>query len=228
MNEPSTALVKVWDPIVRIGHWTMVITFTIAYFVEDEILRLHVWCGYVLGLVVAFRVFWGFVGPRRARFTDFMYRPWTSITYFLDLINLRSRRYVGYSPAGGVMIVTLLVMMGAIVCTGLMVFALEKNRGPLASFVNQPSAIAAGTDGASSGAAQGDQPAVVAAEWKKSDDPDARSRRRFWDRLHRRLSNITMLLIVLHIGGVILASYAHRENLVLAMFTGKKRPEAKT
>jgi cytochrome b len=228
MNEPSTALVKVWDPIVRIGHWTMVITFTIAYFVEDKILWLHVWCGYALGVVVVFRVFWGFVGPRRARFIDFMYRPWTSITYFFDLINLRSRRYIGYSPAGSVMIVTLLVMMGAIVYTGLVVFALEKNRGPLASFVNQAPAIAASADGAATGATLGDQPTAVATVWKKSDDPEARSRRRFWDRLHRRLSNITMLFIVLHIGGVVLASYAHRENLVKAMCTGKKRPEAGT
>jgi cytochrome b len=229
MNEPSTTLVKVWDPFVRFGHWLMVITFFIAYFLEDKILPLHVWCGYVLGLVVVLRAVWGFVGPRRARFTDFICRPWTAITYFFDLISLRSKRYVGYSPAGGVMIVALLVTMGAVVYSGPMIYALDMNRGPLAPFVIQTPAIEEITGSVAAGATQGDQSAATATEWKKSDNPDARARRRLWDRLHRWLSNLTMILIAMHIGGVALASYAHRENLVLAMFiTGKKRPEAKT
>ena len=229
MKEPSTALVKVWDPFVRIGHWLMVITFFIAYFLEDRILPLHVWCGYALGLVVVLRVVWGFVGPRRARFTDFICRPRTAITYFFDLISLRSKRYIGYSPAGGFMIVALLVMMGAVVYTGLMIYALDMNRGPLAPFMIQTPAIEEATGSLAAGATQGDQSAATATVWKKSDDPDARARRRFWDRWHRRLSNLTMILIIMHIGGVALASYAHRENLVSAMFiTGKKRPEAET
>jgi len=228
MNKSSTAMVKVWDPIVRIGHWVLVITFSIAYFLGGKILWLHVWCGYILGLVVAVRIIWGFVGPQRARFRDFVFRPKAAITYGFELLNLRSRRYIGHSPAGGLMIVATLAMLIAIVYTGLVAYALESNQGPLSPFVKETPAVEAPTDNAAAGTAQADQSAAVVTEWKKSDDPAARERRRFWKELHEALSNTTMILIILHIGGVALASYAHRENLIRAMITGKKRPEAGT
>jgi cytochrome b len=212
MNNSSTPLVKVWDPIVRIGHWTLVATFAIAYFLDDDFLRLHVWSGYLLGIVVLFRVIWGFVGPQRARFTDFVYRPGTVVTYGLDLLRFRGRRYIGHSPAGGAMILVTLVMLGAVVYSGLMVYALEENRGPLAVIVAQVPA----------------QAMTAAADDNGEDSEDDEARAEFWEELHEVLSNATMILIILHIGGVALASYAHRENLVRAMFTGKKRPDAET
>jgi len=44
--------IKVWDPVVRIGHWTLVIAFFTAYFTEDDFLTIHVWAGYIIGAVV--------------------------------------------------------------------------------------------------------------------------------------------------------------------------------
>ena len=67
--------IKVWDPIVRIGHWTLVIAFFTAYFTEDDFLTLHVWAGYVIGVVVSFRLIWGFVGGQHARFKDVVRSP---------------------------------------------------------------------------------------------------------------------------------------------------------
>ncbi|MHA1600635.1 MAG: cytochrome b/b6 domain-containing protein [Alphaproteobacteria bacterium] len=203
MPEPIENTVRVWDPLVRIGHWTLVGTFAVAFFLGDEILTLHVWAGYLLGAVVVIRIAWGFVGPRHARFTDFVYKPRTVLSYLADMLTFRARRYLGHSPAGGAMIVVLLSMLAATVFSGLMAYAVEKNRGPLAPYVAQIS--------------------VQLVAPARADDGEERDE--VWEDLHEAISNITFFLVLLHIGGVAVASFAHRENLVRAMITGDKRSE---
>ena len=130
MSTADQKQVYVWDWFVRTFHWCLVIAFTVAFLTEEDTLSLHVWAGYVVGILVIARVLWGFVGPPRARFSDFVYRPIATISYISDLIRSRSVRYLGHSPGGGGMIILLLVLLAVTVLTGMIVYAGEHQGGP--------------------------------------------------------------------------------------------------
>lgn len=125
-------MVKVWDPIVRIFHWSLVCTFFLAYLTDDDFLNLHVWAGYIVLSLVILRVLWGFVGTKYARFTDFVYSSQTIKQFMLDTLHLQAPRYLGHNPAGGAMIILLLVGLLLTSLSGLAVYATEEGAGPLA------------------------------------------------------------------------------------------------
>ena len=126
--------VKVWDPLVRIFHWSLVAAFAVAYFSsEDEWLGLHSVAGYIVLALVLFRLVWGFVGPRHARFSDFLYRPSVVMQYLKQVLSFRAPRYIGHNPAGGAMIVALLASLLITTVFGLAVYGAEEGAGPLAA-----------------------------------------------------------------------------------------------
>ena len=132
MRTPVQDQVYVWDPFVRLFHWSLVVGFTVAYLTEDDMLTVHVWAGYLVGVLIVARVIWGFVGPRHARFSDFIYDPATTLRYVRELILLRAKRHLGHSPGGGAMVIILLLFLTATVVTGLVVYGGEQQAGPLA------------------------------------------------------------------------------------------------
>jgi cytochrome b len=136
MRSSHQKLVYVWDLFVRLFHWALVVGFTIAYFTEDPLI-VHVWAGYVVGALIVARVVWGLIGPRYARFSDFVYGPVATLRYVRDLILLRSPRYLGHSPGGGAMVVLLLAFLAATVLTGLLVYGGEQQAGPLAGMLSK-------------------------------------------------------------------------------------------
>jgi cytochrome b len=132
----DSSQVYVWDPFIRVFHWTLVICFTVAYLTED-FLTVHVWAGYIIGGLILARIVWGFVGPTHARFSDFVYAPSTTLRYMRDLILLRAPRQLGHSPGGGAMVIALIVLLAATVGTGLIVYGGDQQAGPLAGLVSK-------------------------------------------------------------------------------------------
>jgi cytochrome b len=134
---PVSPEVYVWDPFVRVFHWTVVAAFAVAYLTEDDLLTVHVWAGYVVGALVVARIIWGFVGSPHARFSDFVYAPATAFSYVRELLRFRGPRYVGHSPGGGTMVIVLLTFLAATVATGLVVYGGDQQAGPLAGMFSK-------------------------------------------------------------------------------------------
>jgi cytochrome b len=199
--------VRVWDPLVRIFHWSLVAVFAIAWLTGDEESHLHELAGYaVIGLMLV-RIVWGFIGTRYARFSDFVYRPSTILGYTREMLGRKPRRYLGHNPLGGVMVLALLVSLLAAGVTGLALQGAEQGAGPFAS-------LAAGTTLT--------MPGVIAKAAADDDDEEDEGNEEIWEELHEFFANLTLLLVALHIAGVIVSNVVHRENLVRAMFTGRK------
>jgi len=115
-----TTKIKVWDAPVRVFHWLLVLSFTGAYLsAESESWRLlHVTLGYTLGGLVAFRLVWGLVGTRYARFANFVRGPQAVLTYLRSLRKGQPQHHLGHNPAGAVAIVLLLLASVAVVGSG--------------------------------------------------------------------------------------------------------------
>ncbi|MEQ1598202.1 MAG: cytochrome b/b6 domain-containing protein [Methylotenera sp.] len=215
----STKTVSVWDPLVRIGHWTLVIAFFTAYFTEEDFLTQHTWAGYVVGTVVLIRIIWGFIGSKHAKFNDFIYSPSAIFTYLNGLISRKPQHYLGHNPAGGLMVFALLLSLSATTYTGIALYAVEKNAGPLAGIVanndkTMPKASIISTAYADE---VGDDDKNEQGNFSVNEADEE-----FWEGLHEFFVNFTLLLIALHIGGVLISSYVDKENLIKAMVTGRK------
>ena len=112
-------MIRVWDLFVRAFHWALAASFAIAWLSSENWERLHDAIGYVAGALVALRVVWGFLGPRYARFAQFVRSPGAVIAYLRAIRDGSERRYIGHNPAGGAMIVVLLVAIAGTAVSGL-------------------------------------------------------------------------------------------------------------
>jgi cytochrome b len=213
---------KVWSPLIRIGHWTLVIAFFTAYFTEDDFMNLHAWAGYIVGMYLLIRILWGFVGGTYARFSSFIYSPTKIIGYLKNLIARKPQHYIGHNPAGGAMVIALLVSLIGTTLTGMKLYAIEENKGPFAITAQQAQLKIQSVSLITEAKAEEDND-----EGEESKDLDIEHKadkqaEEFWEELHELFANLTLLLVFLHVGGVIVSSIIDKEKLVKAMITGKK------
>lgn len=93
--------ILVWDWPVRLGHWLMASAFALAWLSRDAGSRLHLLAGGTLVAVASFRVIWGVVGSRHARFSAFLRGPAALFGYLISLLRLQPEHHAGHNPAGG-------------------------------------------------------------------------------------------------------------------------------
>ena len=130
----SADTIKVWDPLLRIFHWSLVLFFSLAYITEDDWLNLHVIAGYTIMMLIAFRAIWGLIGPRYARFTQFIKSPSRILTYGKEMLRFKVPHYLGHNPAAAAMIVSLLLSIIMVCFSGMVIIAAE-GQGPLANTI---------------------------------------------------------------------------------------------
>jgi len=139
MSNTTSKLIKVWDPLVRIFHWSLVVFFFLAYLTEDDFETIHIWAGYAVAALVAFRLIWGVIGTKHARFLSFITSPRATRNYIKQAVKGQAPHYLGHNPAGAAMIVALLFSLIATTFFGMSLLAIE-GEGPLAGtlFANLP------------------------------------------------------------------------------------------
>jgi cytochrome b len=119
-SKVGPATMRVWDPVVRVFHWSLVAAFATSWLTGDEVKSVHLASGYVIIGLLAVRLVWGLVGTKHARFSDFVHRPSTVLSYLRDVVRLKAARYLGHNPAGGAMILALLTGLAVACATGFM------------------------------------------------------------------------------------------------------------
>ncbi|MBK5934757.1 cytochrome b [Rhodovulum imhoffii] len=189
-------MIKVWDPFLRAFHWALVAAFAIVWLAADENQDLHEAAGYAVAFLISLRVIWGFIGPRYARFAQFLRGPETVRTYLGDMAAGRERRYLGHNPAGAAMILAMLMALAGTALTGWLMESSERQ------------------------AMLPEMPALIAPVYADSGEHHAEST---LEEVHETLANLLLLMAAVHVGGVIWASRKHHENLAVAMITGEKR-----
>ena len=121
---PATgkAYVRAWDLPTRLFHWALVLLMIGAYVTRMYMTDLtwHIWNGYAILVLIVFRVLWGFVGSSTARFSSFVYWPWTCVRYGLDFLLRRPRQFLGHNPLGSLAVLAMLGLIGLQGVLGLM------------------------------------------------------------------------------------------------------------
>jgi cytochrome b len=211
--------IKVWDIAIRVFHWTLVGCYALAFISSENIPKLHVFFGYSVLFLVLFRILYGFVGSKYARFSDFLYRPSQIADYLKGLLIGRPKHYIGHNPAGGLMTVILLLSLLSLTLTGLQAYGV-KGHGPLAKHEIwiMMNAFADGDDKENHDEHDSRKSRIIKNQRVEKNEKDE-----FWEEVHETIAYFALFLVSIHIMGVFVSSLAHRENLIKAMITGRKQ-----
>lgn len=187
--------ILVWDIPTRLFHWLFAGAFAVAWLTSDSDswLNIHVFAGYLMLSLLGFRLIWGFIGGRYARFSSFRFGWKEGIAYLFQVLTGSAKRHIGHNPAGSWAVYLLLALGLLAGLSGMITLAGQEGQGPLALWV----------------------PYWAGDAFKE---------------VHEALASAMLGVVFLHLAGVALESWRHRENLPRAMVTGLKEgtPDAAT
>ncbi|MBX3686680.1 MAG: cytochrome b/b6 domain-containing protein [Rhodocyclaceae bacterium] len=171
----SEGTILVWDFPTRAFHWMLAISFLVAYVTSESEtwFGIHLMSGVTLVGLIVFRLFWGLVGTRHARFGALRVAPAAVLRYLKSLLGSAPEHHVGHNPAGSVAILLLLGLGLGAGLTGLSLYY------------------------------------ELGGEWLKD--------------IHEFCANALLAVVLIHIAGVVVSSFLHRENLARAMVNGYKK-----
>ncbi|SIO13998.1 Cytochrome b [Rhodovulum sp. ES.010] len=139
--------VRVWDPVVRLFHWALALCATAAWALGHwgpADMTLHFWFGYAVMGLLGIRLVWGFVGPRHARFSNFLYGPRPIAGYLASMFHRKPSYWPGHNPIGGLFVFIILGILAAHGVAGLFADPEDYiNVGPLAQYVSSDTARSA-------------------------------------------------------------------------------------
>jgi cytochrome b len=125
--------VYVWSLPTRLFHGLLVL-FILGAFLsseEDSWLLWHAAFGFAAGVLVLFRIVWGFWGPEHSRFADFDLKPASLKRYLLTLFTSK-QTYTGHNPAAGFAVIGIIAVTLLLVLTGMLTYGIQENRGVFA------------------------------------------------------------------------------------------------
>lgn len=131
--------ILVWDFPVRLGHWIGVACFLTLWFTRQaHLLDLHAAAGYALLAVAVFRICWGFVGTRHARFANFAFSPRAVVNYLRAAISDSAEHFAGHNPAGSWSVYLLLALIVCATLSGVLALGGMFALGPAANALGPP------------------------------------------------------------------------------------------
>lgn len=122
MSETNAKTILVWDIWTRLFHWSLVTIVFIQWFsmeIMADGMQIHEYAGYCLLALLIFRISWGLLGTKYARFSQFLYSPKTVINYAQSVTKKDSKPYSGHNPLGGLSVIAILFLLLAQVISGL-------------------------------------------------------------------------------------------------------------
>lgn len=130
----------IWDLPLRLFHWLLALAVLgswVTHKIGAQAFAWHVRCGCTVLTLIAFRIVWGIVGPRHARFANFIRGPSTIGRYVRSMLGTASPlHYAGHNPLGALLVLLLLALLGVQAVAGLFANDEVASSGPLYGYVS--------------------------------------------------------------------------------------------